>query len=87
MGNGQGNGGKTGSIAFNGLADGGKTAADNLVTDLERHADAILRAAGSGLGHYTFDGTRAAILAAVLECFQAGYCEGVDSVLQPVGEA
>lgn len=62
-------------------------AADNLVADLERHADAILRAAGSGLRHYTFDSTRAAILAAVLECFQAGYCEGVDSVLQPVGEA
>lgn len=64
-----------------------ETAVASLSADLERHADAILRAAGSGLRHYTFDSTRAAILAAVLECFQAGYCEGVDSVLQPVGEA
>lgn len=64
-----------------------ETAIASLSADLERHADAILRAAGSGLRHYTFDSTRDAILSAVLECFQAGYCEGVDSVLQPVGEA
>ena len=33
--------------------------------DLEAHADAILRAAGSSLKNYTLNGTREAILAAV----------------------
>lgn len=33
--------------------------------DLEAHAEAILRAAGSSLKHYTMPGTREAILAAV----------------------
>lgn len=64
-----------------------ETAVASLSADLERHADAILRAAGSGLRHYTFDSTRDAILTAVLECYQAGYCEGADSVFPPVGEA
>jgi hypothetical protein len=35
------------------------------MTSLEQHADAILRAAGSSLAHYSMPGTRAAILAAV----------------------
>lgn len=64
-----------------------ETAAASLSVDLERHADAILRAAGSGLRHYTFDSTRDAILTAVLECYHAGYCEGADSVIQPLGSA
>lgn len=61
--------------------------ADRLMADLERHADAILRAAGSRLANYTMPGTRTAILSAVLECHQDGYCHGVDYALGVKGEA
>ena len=40
--------------------------------DLEAHAEAILRAAGSSLKHYTLNGTREAILAAVRAVYDAG---------------
>ena len=44
--------------------------------DLEAHAEAILRAAGSSLRHYTMPGTREAILAAVDAVYFAGYQRG-----------
>lgn len=42
------------------------------MTTIEQHADAILRAAGSALRHYTMPPTRAAILAAVQAVHDAG---------------
>ena len=63
------------------------TQADKLMTEIERHADAILRAAGSSLRNYTMPATRRAILEAVLATYEAGHCNGVDCTMQPQGEA
>lgn len=43
----------------------------------ELHAEAILRASGSSLRNYTMPAVRAAILAAVLACYEQGYRDGV----------
>ena len=40
-------------------------------SEVERHADNILRAAGSGLRHYTMPATRQAILEATAEAMRA----------------
>lgn len=42
----------------------------------ERHADAILRASGSGMRNYTMDRTRKAILSATLDCIEEAYRAG-----------
>lgn len=41
------------------------------MNEIERHADNILRAAGSGLRHYTMPATRQAILDATAEAMRA----------------
>ncbi len=51
--------------------------------DIEALADAILRAAGSGLRHYTMPGTRAAILRATEAAVQAGRD---DAIFRPTWE-
>lgn len=43
---------------------------------VERHADLILKAAGSGLRHYTLPGTRKAILLAALDLYEEAYRAG-----------
>jgi hypothetical protein len=43
-----------------------------MTVDLEEHAEAIMKAAGSSLRHYTMTGTRAAILTACTALFEAG---------------
>lgn len=48
---------------------------------VEHHADAILRASGSSLRNYTMDGTRRAILSAVMDCYEEAYRAGADRVL------
>ena len=75
-----------------------KTAADNLVADLERHADAILRAAGSALRHYSMNGTRQRILEAVeavrthdrddlLELIREAISDSLDADWRPIDAA
>lgn len=49
---------------------------ETLPARVEHHADAILRAAGSGLRHYSMDGTRRAILSAVMDCYEESYRAG-----------
>lgn len=70
--------GKTAINPSNGIVGDGETTAARRV---EHHADAILRAAGSGLRHYSMDGTRRAILFAVLDCYEEAYRAGADRVL------
>ena len=48
--------------------------AETIAARAQHHADAILRAAGSGLRHYSMDGTRRAILQAV----RAAMLEGAE---------
>ena len=50
--------------------------ADAITAATERHAEAILRAAGSSLRNYTMPTNRNAILAAVLACYEDAYQEG-----------
>jgi len=52
---------------------------ETLPARVEHHADAILRAAGSGLRHYSMDGTRRAILSAVMDCYEEAYRAGAAS--------
>lgn len=54
---------------------------DTIAARVEHHADAILRAAGSGLRHYSMDGTRRAILSATMDCYEEAYRAGADRVL------
>lgn len=49
---------------------------DMMASSIERHADLILRASGSGLRHYTMQKTRAAILMAVADCYEEAYRAG-----------
>ena len=46
------------------------------MTPAEHHADAVLRAAGSALRHYTMPGTRAAICEAMQDALNAAYLSG-----------
>lgn len=54
------------------------TQPDKIAAAVERHADLILRASGSALRHYTTPATRAAILSAVLDCYEEGYRDGAE---------
>lgn len=49
---------------------------DVMAADIERHADLILKASGSGLRHYTMPSTRGAILMAVADCYEQAYRAG-----------
>ncbi len=49
---------------------------DEIAQAVERHADLILKASGSGLRNYTMPSSRKAILAAVLDCFEEAYRAG-----------
>lgn len=51
---------------------------DSMADAIEKHADLILRASGSGLRHYTMQKTRAAILMAVADCFEEAYRAGAE---------
>ena len=51
--------------------------AENTAARVQHHADAILRASGSALRHYTMDGTRRAILSAVMDCYEEAYLSAV----------
>ena len=62
-------------------ADHSRTTSDDIAEAARRHADLILRASGSGLHNYSMDATRAAILSAVLDCYQEGFRKGADFVL------
>ena len=68
---------KTAFNPGNGIASEFQT----LPARVEHHADAILRAAGSGLRHYSMDGTRRAILSAVMDCFEEAYRAGANRAL------
>ena len=48
---------------------------------VEKHADLILRASGSGLRNYTMKSTRDAILSAVIVCYEEAYRAGVNFAL------
>lgn len=54
---------------------------ETLPARVEHHADAILRAAGSGLRHYSMDGTRRAILSAVIDCYEEAYRAGANRAM------
>ena len=45
---------------------------------VEAHADKVLRAAGSGLKHYTMPTVRRAILSAMLDAIEEAYRAGAD---------
>jgi len=49
---------------------------ENMAAAIERHADLILRASGSGLRNYTMHKTRAAILMAVADLYEEAYRAG-----------
>lgn len=49
---------------------------DLIAEAVERHADLILKAAGSGLRHYTTPKTRDAILSATLDIYEEAYRAG-----------
>lgn len=48
----------------------------------EHHADAILRAAGSGLKHYSTEKTRRAILSAAIDAWEEAYRAGAARALE-----
>ena len=52
------------------------TTSDRIAAAVERHADAILRASGSGLRNYEMPANRKAILSAVLACYEEAYRDG-----------
>jgi hypothetical protein len=51
-------------------------ATPDIADRVEHHADAILRAAGSGLRHYTLPANRRAILSAMLDAYEEAYRAG-----------
>lgn len=53
----------------------------------ERHADRILRAAGSGLRHYTLPSVRAAILLATLDCISEACRDGAERAVAKMRDA
>lgn len=53
-----------------------QTDSTDIAARVEHHADLILRAAGSGLRHYSMDGTRRAILGAALDLYEEAYRAG-----------
>lgn len=59
--------------------------AENIPDRVTHHADAILRASGSSLRNYTMDGTRRAILSAVMDCYEEAYRAGAARAAQVMG--
>lgn len=59
-------------------SDGNKVGTHDIAAAVERMADDILRAAGSGLKHYT-DYNRGRILLTALEAYQAAFMAGVSA--------
>lgn len=49
---------------------------DKIADAVERHADLILRASGSGMRFYTMPATRKAILSAVFDLYEEAYRAG-----------
>ena len=49
---------------------------DEIAETVQRHADRILKAAGSGLRYYTMPSVQKAILGAVMDCFEEAYRAG-----------
>lgn len=58
---------------------------ENIPDRVTHHADAILRASGSSLRNYTMDGTRRAILSAVMDCYEEAYRAGAARAAQVMG--
>ena len=58
---------------------------ETLPDRVTHHADAILRASGSSLRHYSMDGTRRAILSAVMDCYEEAYRAGAARAAQVMG--
>lgn len=58
-----------------------KTEMPDIAARVERHADDILRAAGSGLKHYT-EYSRRRILAAMLDAYEEAYRAGAARALE-----
>lgn len=48
------------------------------------HADTILKAAGSGLRHYSMDRTRRAILSAAMDAWEEAYRAGAESATEVI---
>ncbi|WP_324262520.1 hypothetical protein U4960_05235 [Altererythrobacter sp. H2] len=51
-----------------------------------KHADKVLRASGSGLHNYSMDGTRRAILSAMLDAIEEAYRAGAAFATRRAGE-
>ena len=49
---------------------------EDIAAHCEHHADMILRAAGSGLCHYTMQSIRRAILSAMIDAWEEAYRAG-----------
>lgn len=56
----------------------------DIAAAVDRHADLILKASGSALRHYTMASTRAAILMAVMSCYEEAYRAGASFALSEV---
>jgi len=56
---------------------------DNIAASIAAHADKIMRAAGSQLGYYETR-SKAAILAAVMSCYEEAYRAGADFAMQEI---
>jgi len=59
-----------------------RTTSDHMAAAVEKHADLILKASGSALRHYTMEKTRAAILMAVMDCYEEAYRAGAARTAQ-----
>ena len=53
------------------------TTSDTMAEATERHAEAIMKAAGSSLRHY-MKATHAEILMAVMDCYEEAYRAGIN---------
>lgn len=54
----------------------------DIAASVEAHAEAILKASGSSLRHYTIPMNRAAILGAVMNCYEEAYRAGAALALE-----
>lgn len=64
------------------MAEDVKTETPDIADRVEHHADAILRASGSGLRHYTMPTNRRAILSAMLDAYEEAYRAGAARALE-----
>lgn len=60
---------------------------ETISAQVEAHAEAIMRAAGSSLRNYEMPGNRHRILAAVLDCYEQAYRAGADRAVALAKEA